>query len=158
MSKKIPATNTNDSVKEQILANWNKQKETTDENKNKYSNEFTNKWNMNNRVVELFAKEIEKDQRLRIIYDVILIGILIVELIALIVIFILVGCNKLHYSDTTFNIFITGGIAEVFTLVTIIVKYLFKDNLTKALNIILENNNKIRYKNKNKNIKSSDKP
>lgn len=47
----------------------------------------------------------------------------------------------MHYSDTTFNIFITGGIAEIFVLVRIIVKYLFKDNLTNALNIILENNN-----------------
>ena len=55
----------------------------------------------------------------------------------------------LIYSDSTFNIFITGGIAEVFVLVRVIVKYLFKDNLTNALNIILENNNQVKYHKKN---------
>ena len=104
--------------------------------------EFDNKWNMNNKIIELFANNIEKDQSLKGKYAIILIIILVIQLIALFVIFILKGCNVLSYSDTTFNIFITGGIAEVFVLVRVIVKYLFTDNLTSALNIILENNNK----------------
>ena len=53
------------------------------------------------------------------------------------VILILRGANILVFSDTTFNIFVTATIAEVFTLVTIIVKYLFTDNLTKLLSNIL---------------------
>lgn len=75
----------------------------------------------------------------------------------MITIFILKGCGVLSYSDSTFNIFISGGIAEVFVLVRVIVKYLFKDNLTNALNTILENNKKIRqtknnrYKNNKEN-------
>ena len=89
----------------------------------------------------------------------ILVGILIGDLIALIVIFILVGCNVLKYSDFAFNLFITGGIAEVFVLVKIIIEYLFKDNLTGVLNIILTNNNKFKSNNFNrKNNKNSDKP
>lgn len=78
--------------------------------------------------------------------------ILIVELIALIVIFILKGTGTLNYSDATFNIFVTGGIAEVFVLVRVIVKYLFKDNLTEALKIIITtNNNRKIYKNRKNN-------
>ena len=116
-------------------------------------NEINKKWDMNDRIVDLFIKNILKDQNLRQKYAVILIIILSIELIALILIFILKGLNILNYSDSTFNLFITGGIAEVFVLVRVIVKYLFKDNLTKALNIILENNNPIkRYTNNyNKN-------
>lgn len=112
----------------------------------------------------MFIKNIGTDQDLRKKNAVILIVILSIELIALIFIFVLKGLNILNYSDSTFNLFITGGIAEVFLLVKVIVKYLFKDNLTNALNIILENNNPIkRYTNnhnknkiKNKN-KSKDK-
>lgn len=123
-------------------------------------NEINKKWDMNDRIIDLFIKNIGADQDLRKKYAVILIRILSIELIALIVIFVLKGLNILKYSDSTFNLFITGGIAEVFVLVRVIVKYLFKDNLTNALNIILENNNPIkRYTNNyNKNkIKNKDK-
>ena len=100
--------------------------------------------------IEGYIDNISKDQNLRQKYAVILIVILTLELIALITIFTLKGLNILNYSDTTFNLFITGGIAEVFVLVRIIVKYLFKDNLTNALNIILENNNPIKHYTNNK--------
>lgn len=107
---------------------------------------------MNDKIINIFVKNIDEDQKLRKRYATILIMILAIELIALIAIFMLKGLNILNYSDTTFNIFITGGIAEVFVLVRIIVKYLFKDNLTNALNIILENNNPSRsYAGNNKN-------
>lgn len=124
-------------------------------------NEINKKWDMNDRIIDLFIKNINTDQTLRQKYAVILIKILSIELVALILIFILKGLNILNYSDSTFNLFITGGIAEVFVLVRVIVKYLFKDNLTNALNIILKNNNPIkRYtkgynKNKMKNKKEN---
>lgn len=104
--------------------------------------ETERKWSMNQKVLDLYSEKMNKDQDLKGKYAIILIIVLIIELILLIVIFILKGCNILEYSDMTFNIFITGGIAEVFVLVKVIVEYLFKDNLTGALNIILENNNK----------------
>ena len=103
-------------------------------------NEINKKWDMNDRIIDLFTENISKDQALREKYAVILIIILSLELIVLIVIFILKGVNVLNYSNSTFNLFITGGLAEVFVLVRLIVQYLFKDNLTNALNIILENN------------------
>lgn len=112
---------------------------------------------MNERVLELFANNIERDQNLKEKYAIILIIILAIQLSSLIAVFIAKGRGILVYSDSTFNIFITGGIAEVFILVRVIVKYLFKDNLTNALNIILKNNNQVKYKRsyKNKNNKEN---
>ena len=154
MKNKNPAIEANEEYKKEILKNFEDKPKKLEADKKQHISGFTNIWNMNNKIVELFAKNIEKDQKLRFVYAIILVVILGVELIALITIFILSGCGVLTYSDATFNLFITGGIAEVFVLVRVIVKYLFKDSLTNALNIILDNNNKVKYKkNYNKNYK-----
>ncbi len=112
---------------------------------------------MNDKIIALFADNISKDQTLKEKYAIILIIILSIQLLALIVIFILRGVDILKYSDSTFNIFVSGGIAEVFVLVRVIVKYLFKDNLTNSLNIILENNNKIKQLKSKNSVKSKGK-
>lgn len=158
MNDKTPAFQIQDEYKQKILKSFSNKTKENEQNRLQHLSEFDNRWNMNNKIIELFENKIEKDQKLRVSYAKILIFILIIELIFLIVIFILTGCGILKYSDITFNLFITGGIAEVFYLVKIIVKYLFKDNLTSALNIILKNNNKLRYKKKKYNKKTSDKP
>ena len=153
MSDKIPAEVTKDDKYKIVLRMFESSKEISDNEKQetKPIDEVSKKWDMNDKIVQLFANNIEKDQKLRQTYAIILIGILLIELIALITIFILTGCGVLTYSDVAFNLFITGGIAEIFVLVRVIVKYLFKDNLTNALNIILKNNNQIKYKfNKNR--------
>lgn len=155
MSKKNPARETKDmSI---ILKMFDKNNEIIDnEDNNRPIDEVSKKWTMNEKILDLFADNIERDQNLKEKYAIILIIILAIQLLALITIFILKGCNVLTYSDSTFNLFITGGIAEVFVLVRVIVKYLFKDNLTNALNIILENNNKRNFKNNKKvNIKKN---
>lgn len=158
MSKKNPAKETKDYMS--IITMFNKHNEIIDEpNDNKPVDELSKKWSMNDKILDLFSSNIERDQDLKEKYAIILIVILVIQLIALITVFILKGCGVLEYSDSTFNIFVTGGIAEVFVLVRVIVKYLFKDNLTNALNIILENNNKVNYKlnNKKQSIKKADK-
>lgn len=112
------------------------------------------KWNTNDKVLELFAIKIKKDTELKGKYAIILIGILIFQLIILNILFILKGREILTFSDTTFNIFISGGIAEIFVLVKIIVEYLFKDDLAELLKIILKANNyKFPDSNDNKNKK-----
>lgn len=153
MKKENPAEVTKDNKYEIVMKMFNSRNEVLDNGKEetKTIDEVSKKWNMNDKILNLFTNNIEKDQKLRQTYAKILIGILIVELLALITIFVLVGCEVLYYPDTTFNLFITGGIAEVFVLVRVIVKYLFKDNLTNALNIILENNNQVKYYKNNKN-------
>ena len=153
MSKKvtIPAEDTKEDIKK--IFDINKKLISNENNNEKVKpiNEINKKWDMNDKIINLFTENIQKDQELRQKYAVILIKILSFELLALIVIFIFKGLGVLNYSDSTFNLFITGGIAEVFVLVRVIVKYLFKDNLTNALNIILENNNPIKRYTKNKN-------
>lgn len=158
MSDKIPAIETSEKYKKEILEKIENKPETLKDDETKTTvSEIENKWNMNNRIIELFSKNIENDQTLKEKYAIILIGILTVQLIALIVIFILKGCGILDYSDATFNIFITGGIAEVFVLVKMIVQYLFTDNLTEALKIILRNNNQVKDEEKNGNNIRNDK-
>lgn len=153
MSKKynIPAIKN-----EEILNLFNsKDKEEVHEDtksKQKPINEINRKWDMNDKIVNLFAETIEDDKKIRNTYAIILLIILAIQLIALSVIFILTGANVLHYSDTTLNIYVTAGIAEVFVLTRVIVKYLFTDNISGALNTIIENNNPIKkYQNFNKN-------
>ncbi len=159
MKHKNPAKGTKE--KYDIILNMFKDKNEitniSDGEDTKPIDEVSKKWDMNDRILELFSDTIERDQDLKEKYAIILIVILCIQLIALITVFILKGCGLLTYSDTTFNIFISGGIAEVFILVRVIVKYLFKDNLTNALNTILENNNKIRQtkNNRYKNNKSN---
>lgn len=164
-NKTNPA-HTMDQTKEDLLKIFNSKNKVSKVNTNntpdvKPINEINKKWAMNDKIIDIFVKNIDEDQELRKRYATILIIILAIELVALILIFVLKGLDILYYSDTTFNIFITGGIAEIFVLVRIIVKYLFKDNLTNALNIILENNNPTKryvgsnYGNRNK-VKSSE--
>lgn len=120
-----------------------------DENKEKESKEIDleefvarNKWQVYRDLVDLFKSRTENDNNLKKQYSKILVWILIIQLVAMNIIFILKGCNKLNFTDTTFNLFITATIAEVFTLVTIIVKYLFTDKLTDLLSGILSDEDK----------------
>lgn len=155
---KNPVKGTEDNIditKQLVIKMFNSKNEATkvkEQDNIKPIDEISKKWHMNDRIVELFAQNISKDQKLKEKYAIILIIILAIQLVALIVIFILKGCGILNYSDSSFNIFISGGIAEVFILVRVIVKYLFKDNLTNSLNIILKNNNQMKFSNNKKKI------
>lgn len=161
MSKKSKAPvkintkdNVNYDIKQEVLNVFNsrsKIKNINFEEQNAPIDEAKKKWNMNEKILNLFAENIQRDQELKEKYAIILIKMLKIQLYALLFIFILKGLGFLSYSDSTFNIFITGGIAEIFILVRVIVKYLFKDNLTNALNIILENNNQTKYHKRNNN-------
>lgn len=124
-----------------VLEKAKEKQEIEPEIKNTPIDQVKKTWDMNDKIIELFVKNIDQDQKLRSKYAMILIIILGIELIALITIFYLKGVGILNYSDATFNIFISGGIAEICILVRVIVKYLFKDNLGEVLKIIIETNN-----------------
>lgn len=138
-----PAEQIKQEYKEQLLKLFISKNEISEKKKEEIKpvDEAFKKWNTNDRITNLFANKIEKDTELKVTYAKILIGILIFQLFVLNVLFILKGRGILDFSDTTFNIFITGGIAEIFVLVRTIVKYLFKDDLTELLKIILKANN-----------------
>ena len=140
-NNKTPEYNDTKDIIVDIFENKQKRNIFKDNTENKPVDEINKKWDMNDKIIDLFAETIKKDISLKKVYAIILIIILALMLGALVTIFILKGLNILNYSDTTFNIFITAGIAEVFVLVKIIVEYLFKDNLSNALTIILKNNN-----------------
>lgn len=101
-----------------------------------------NKWQVYKDLVDVFKERNKNDNDLKKKYSKTLIKILISQLIIMNIIFVLKGLNILHFSDTTFNIFISATIAEVFTLVTIIVRYLFTDNLTELLKNLLSGEEK----------------
>lgn len=126
---------------EEVLSKFVKSKTIEEKTESVYVNEFSKKWNTNDAITNLFRDKIKKDTDLKGKYAIILIVILIFQLVILNVLFILKGRGVLTFSDTTFNIFITGGIAEIFILVKTIVKYLFSDDLTELLKIILKANN-----------------
>ncbi len=110
--------------------------------------EVANKWEINKKIMELFEDRMKNDSELKKGYAKILIGILIVQLLALNTWFGLKGFKIIDFADSTFDIFITGGIAEVFALVGIIVRYLFNDNLSDLLKLV------IRVTNINSNVKN----
>ena len=130
-----------DDYKKEVQKIFDKQKDLKPQEKVNTIDEVNKKWNTNDKITNLFATKIEKDTELKGTYAKILIGILIFQLVALNILFVLKGCGVLKFSDATFNIFITGGIAEIFILVRTIVKYLFSDDLTELLKIILKANN-----------------
>lgn len=96
-----------------------------------------NKWQVYQNIANIFTKRSENDNKLKEKYSIILIVILVIQLLFMNTTLVLKGLNILQFSDNVFNIFITGTILEVFSLITIIVKYLFTDNLTKLLSNIL---------------------
>ena len=103
--------------------------------------EVANKWKINNKIMDLFSEKIANDTKLKGRYATALIIILAIQLVLLNTWFVMKGLQKLSIADSTFNIFISGGIAEVFLLVRIIVKYLFSDNLSDLLKMVIRVNN-----------------
>mgnify|MGYP000460775676 FL=1 len=140
--------------------NSSKKKEINDfNNKERAENtidETSEKWNLNSKITNLFETKIESDTKLKRRYAMALIILLIITIVALNVWFVMKGLGILNFSDTTFNLFITGGLAEIFVLIKIIVKYLFDDNLTELLKLILDRNNQ-ENKSKNNNFKKNNK-
>lgn len=111
------------------------------ENIPKSIDEVSRKWKLNDQVVDLFSDSINKDINLKEKYALVLVAMLGIQLVALDGIFIASGLGFLNFSDLSFNIFITGTLGEIFGLVVVIVKYLFKDNLSESLKIILRSTN-----------------
>lgn len=104
--------------------------------------EIKNNFELQNKVVSSFCENISSDIKIKKKYSVILIIVLAVQFVALDLIFVAVGAGWLKYSDFTLNIFIGAIFLELIGLVAVIVKYLFKDNITESLRIIAHINDK----------------
>ena len=106
------------------------------------------KWKVYEKIVDSFNERTDKDNVIKDKYSKWLFIILVIQLISLDLVFFLKGIKILDLSDNTLNIFITASIAEVFALVTIIVRYLFTDKLTNLLGKILSDEDKSEKKDK----------
>jgi len=95
---------------------------------------------LDSQAIDTFCNVIEEDTHLKKTYAKVLIFMLAMELLVINGIFIFIGIGWLNYTEVVLNIFIGATLLEILGLVTIIVNYLFKDNITKALNNILVNN------------------
>lgn len=102
--------------------------------------EAEERFKIDKEVVDKFIENIGIDVKIKKIYACVLLIILSLQLISVNVIFVLKGLGILKYTDSTFNIFVAGALIEVIALVAIVVRYLFKDNISKSLNNILEKN------------------
>lgn len=100
------------------------------------------KWKIYEKIVDSFNERTDKDNVIKDKYSKWLFVILVIQLVALDLVFFLKGMHVLDLSDSTLNIFITASIAEIFALVTIIVNYLFTDKLTNLLGKILSDEDK----------------
>ncbi len=103
-------------------------------------NERMERFKLDEEVIHTFTKTIEKDIELKKSYAEKLISIFFLQLVLFNVIFILCGFGILKYSDFTLQLFTGATIVELVTMISIVVKYLFQDNISKTLKDILEKN------------------
>lgn len=100
------------------------------------------RYELDEEVVHTFTDNAKEDRNLKKTYAFWLLVFFVLQLIAFNTVFIFKGLDKLSYDANTFNIYVMSGVVEIISLITIIVKYLFKDNITEALNNVLEKNKK----------------
>ncbi len=142
--KKKAEKEKNDKSEEEDLKNipedLMKESQKDDKNKSIGVDEYVTKGKMDiyKQIFELYCKNSQGEIPLKKMFAKLLLILIIIQAVILDVIFILRGANVLKFEDTTFNIFISAGVAELFALITIIIKNLFSDNLVKLLNKIIE--------------------
>lgn len=81
----------------------------------------------NNRFYKLKNDNLETDINLKKKYAYWLIGVMILQLLVMNAVFVGVGLEKIKYSDYVLHLYISGTLLELFGLVLIITKYLFKN-------------------------------
>ena len=87
-------------------------------------------------ICNIYISSMQKDNYLKEKYAKYLIWILIVQLALINIIFIAIGRGILIYDNFTINLYVTGSILEITTLITIIVKYLFSNKKQNVDNMV----------------------
>lgn len=113
---------------------------TNESEKSQVLDEARKRVELDSEVIETFCEIMKHDTNLKRFYARILIIVLIVQLIFTGIIVYQFGRGILYYSDVVFNIYISGSLIEIIGLVMVIVRYLFKDNISKTLKDILTHN------------------
>lgn len=120
------------------------EKQTAKEKNDKFESldEVSERLKMTRETADVFLENAKSDRKWKNIYAKILLIILIIQILSVNIIFILVGFSIMNYSDSTFNIFITGTLIEIIAVIRLVVKYLFSDNISATFDKVLEKNKK----------------
>ncbi len=76
-------------------------------------------------IVTAWKQQQDQDRKMRKTYANWLIGAMSVQVVAINVIFVLIGCGVLKFEQWTANTFVTATFAEISALVLLVVKYPF---------------------------------
>lgn len=138
--KKQKIINSNiENTNKESFENINSQLKIIFSNNNKKFKEKIEPSSLEDIINNIYNKNANTDRKTKSIYAYVLLGMLCFQTIATTAIFVCKGLNILKYSDSTFNIYISGTMIQIVLLVEIIVKYLFTDNLSAIIKNMLDN-------------------
>ena len=87
-------------------------------------------------IVSAWKQQQEQDRKLRKLYANWLMCAMSAQVIAINIIFVLIGCGILKYEQWTANTFVMATFAEISALVLLVVKYLFPAGTEKVRDLI----------------------
>ncbi len=87
-------------------------------------------------IVTAWKHQQEQDREMRKLYATWLMAAMSIQIVAINIIFILIGCKVLTFEPWTANTFVVAVFAEVGALVLLVVKYLFPAASDKILELI----------------------
>ncbi len=87
-------------------------------------------------IVNAWKQQQDQDRKMRKLYASWLIGAMSVQVVAINVIFVLIGCSVLRFEQWTANTFVMATFAEISALVLLVVKYLFPATTDRILDLI----------------------
>ena len=87
-------------------------------------------------IVAAWKQQQDQDRKMRKLYANWLMGAMSIQVVAVSVIFVLIGCGVLKFEQWTANTFVTATFAEISALVLLVVKYLFPATSDRILDLI----------------------
>ena len=87
-------------------------------------------------IIAVWKQQQDQDRKMRKLYANWLIGAMVVQVVAINVIFVLIGRDVLKFESWTANTFVMATFAEISALVLIVVKYLFPTTTDRILDLI----------------------
>lgn len=87
-------------------------------------------------IINAWKQQQDQDREMRKLYANWLIGIMSIQVVAINVIFVLIGRGFLKFEPWTVNTFVTATFAEIGALVLLVVKYLFPATTDRILDLI----------------------
>ena len=87
-------------------------------------------------IIKVWKQQQDQDRQIREIYAKWLIGVMVVQVVAINIIFVLIRLSVLEFEPWTANTFVMATFAEISALVLLVVKYLFPTSADRILDLI----------------------